>query len=110
MYYDIAAAVLVALGLGLIFFLDNLISKDVSNEYLQYIRKNNTICGLVAIALGYYVYTLGEHDLSDVSDASEGGFFARMSRPKKNLSSDMSGYKSSKSFKSPSSTDDVLNL
>jgi len=108
MYYDIVAAVFVALGLGLIFFLDNLISKDVSNEYLQYVRKNNVICGLVAIGVGYYVYTLGEHEVSDVP--AESNFFARMTRPKKMQSSELSSISSSRALPSTSSTEDVLNL
>jgi hypothetical protein len=97
MYYDIISAVLVALGLGLIFFLDNLISKDVSNEYLQAIRKNNMICGLVAIAAGYYVYTLQEQSVS------EDNFFARLRRPRSVGSSDMSSVGSM-------STNEVLKL
>lgn len=60
MNYNIVATVLVALGFGLLFFLDTLIAKDSKYGMLQTIRENNLAVGVVCLGAGYYVYTLGK--------------------------------------------------
>lgn len=60
MYYNIIAVALVAVGFGLLFFLDTLITKDTEYSMLKTVRDNNLMVGVVFLGAGYYVYTLGE--------------------------------------------------
>lgn len=60
MHYNIIAVALVALGFGLLFFLDTLIAKDTEYSMLKSVRDNNLMVGVLCLGAGYYVYTLGE--------------------------------------------------
>jgi hypothetical protein len=60
MNYNIISITLIAVGFSLLFFIDNLIDKDNTNNMLQTIRDNNLVIGLVCLGAGYYVYTLGQ--------------------------------------------------
>lgn len=58
--------VLVAIGFGLLFFLDSLIAKDTEYSMLKTVRDNNLMVGVVCLGAGYYVYTLGEKQRQQV--------------------------------------------
>lgn len=60
MNYNIVASVLIALGFALLFLLDRLIDKENKYEFLQTVRQNNLVFGVVCLGTGYYVYTLGK--------------------------------------------------
>lgn len=60
MHYNIIAVALVAVGFGLLFFLDTLIAKDTEYSMLKSVRDNNLMVGVLCLGAGYYVYTLGE--------------------------------------------------
>ena len=60
MHYNIIAVALVALGFGLLFFLDTLIANDTEYSMLKTVRYNNLMVGVACLGAGYYVYTLGE--------------------------------------------------
>jgi hypothetical protein len=66
MHYNIIAMVLVAIGFGLLFFLDSLIAKDTEYSMLKTVRDNNLMVGVVCLGAGYYVYTLGEKQRQQV--------------------------------------------
>jgi len=102
MYYDIAAAIIVALSISLIFFIDTIIDQNTTNKTLVFIRENNVLIGLVGVGLAYYVYTLSEHeDTYDSTNISSDLTSSNISTPKMRLS---------KKFKPTSSTEEVLNL
>lgn len=71
MNYNIVASVLIALGFGLLFLADTLIAKDTQYEFLQTIRNNNLVIGVVCLGAGYYVYTLGQKQPIGIIETSE---------------------------------------
>jgi hypothetical protein len=76
MQHTIISGALIALGFGLLFFLDNLISKNTEYSILKNVRENNLIIALLCLGAGYYVYTLGQKQQSiiqveDSLDTSE---------------------------------------
>lgn len=60
MHYNIVAMALIAVGFGVLFFLDTLIAKDTEYSMLKTVRDNNLMVGVACLGAGYYVYTLGE--------------------------------------------------
>lgn len=60
MQHTIISWGLIALGFGLLFFLDNLISKDTEYTILKNVRENNLIIAILCFGAGYYIYTVGE--------------------------------------------------
>jgi hypothetical protein len=93
-YYTIIAIVLLAVGFGLLFFLDTLIKPDTDQDMLKTVREQNMLIGAAALAGAYYMYTLGE-DASAVTSSVP--YSAPYSEP-----SDIPSYEEA--------TSDVLNM
>jgi hypothetical protein len=101
MNYNIVAAVLVALGFGLLFFLDTLISKDTKYGLLQTIRENNLAIGVICLGAGYYVYTLGQKQpRQTVAPSSELNTSEPVAAQAERLPS----------YEEATSTDEILNM
>jgi len=63
MYNLISIALLVA-GVALLFFVDSVIDKNTSNQYLQMIYQKKTLIGSACIAVAYYAYTLAQKEMN----------------------------------------------
>jgi hypothetical protein len=102
MHYNIIAVALVALGFGLLFFLDTLIAKDTEYSMLKTVRDNNLMVGVVCLGAGYYVYTLGEKQKQGVSSTVE--------QPAELATSEPIVRNELPSYEEATSTDEIMNM
>lgn len=100
MHYNIIAVALVALGFGLLFFLDTLIAKDTEYSMLKTVRDNNLVVGVLCLGAGYYVYTLGEKQRQVVQAAE----------PSELATSEPIMREELPSYEEATSTDEIMNM
>jgi len=99
MHYNIVAVALVALGFGLLFFLDTLIAKDTEYSMLKTVRNNNLMVGVLCLGAGYYAYTLGEKQRQGTS-----------SQPSELATSEPIVRNELPSYEEATSTDEIMNM